>query len=360
VSQKGKYIYGIVPIEQSKSLAIIGSDDPRKEIYTVPYQDISAVVSDSLIIDYNSMTKDRVVKELFSHQKVIEKVMENHTIIPMKFGTFAADEEEVLQILKTGHRRFRETVNTMTGRIELDVVALWNKELIFKEIAEESEIQEFKKRIASNPADPQLEDRIRLGGMVEKALKKRNLECAEEILCSLQEKASDLSAHETLDNTMILNASFLIDRDREKDFDEKLDELDEKYEGKINFRCVGPLPPYSFSTVEVKKIGFETIDKARRLLGLEERASRSEVKSAHRKLVFECHPDKNPQGGPSDNKFNELTQAYKILLEYCQSDRCSLRKEDVKDSILINILRIAEAAERKKFEKINLCSRDPY
>lgn len=349
MSEHGRYVYGMIQANERKSLGSIGLGDPKKEVYTVPYQDISAVVSESPIIDYNSMTKDRVVKELFSHQKVIEKVMENHTIIPVKFGTFAVDEEEVLQILKAGYRRFRETVNAMTDRIELDVVALWNKELIFKEIAEESEIQEFKKRIASNPADPQLEDRIRLGRMVERALKKRNLECAEEILGALQEKASDFSVHETLDNSMILNASFLLDRDREKDFEGKLNELDEEYKGKINFRCVGPLPPYSFSTVEVKKIGFEAIDKARRLLGLGEKTTPSEIKRAHRKLVFGCHPDKNPRGGSVDREFNELTQAYKLLLEYCQSDRCSLRKEEVKDSIRINILRIAEAPEWKRY-----------
>ena len=354
--REGKYIYGIIQTNERKSFCSIGLNDPKKEVYTVPYQDISAVVSDSPIIAYDSMTKDRVVKDLFSHQWVIEKIMKDHTIIPMKFGTFVEKEEEVFEILKKGLKQLKETLSLISNKIELDLVALWNKEIIFKEIAGEREIKVLKEKIASDPADPQLNDRIKLGRMVEKSLKKKNLEYAEEILGALKEKAFDFCTHDTLDNIMILNSSFLLDRDGEKDFDKKLNELDEKYEKKINFRYVGPLPPYGFSTIEVKKWQFEDIDKARRLLGLGEEITPVEIKSAHRKLVFKYHPDKNPEGIPLDKEFNELTQAYKLLLEYCQSDlktqntcRCSLRKENVENSILIKILKISEEPERKRY-----------
>ena len=345
MTQHGRYIYGIIQANEKKSFGPIGLGDPKKEVYTVPHQDIGAVVSDSPIIVYDSLTKDKVVSDLFCHQSVNEKVMKNYSIIPMKFGTFA-EEEKVGKILKAGYKQFKETLSLISNKIELDVVALWNKEIVFKEIAEEKEIKEFKDKIVSNPAGPQHNDRVKLGRMVEKSLKKKNLEFAEEILCALKEKATDFCSHDTLDGAMISNSSFLLDRNGEKDFDKKLNELDEKFSKKINFRCVGPLPPYSFSTIEVKKLGFEDIDKARRLLGLEEEITQSEIKSAHRKLVFKYHPDKNLQGKPFDKEFNELTQAYKLLLEYCQPDRCSLRKEDVGDSILIKILKIADEPVR--------------
>ncbi len=346
MTEQGRYIYGIIQANEKKSFGPIGLGDPKKEVYIVPYRDISAVVSDSPIIDYDTMTKDKVVSDLFCHQSAIEKVMKNHTIIPMKFGTFVEGEEDVARVLKIGQGQFKEALGRMNNKIELDVVVLWDKKLIFAEIAEEKEIKEFKKKIASRPAGPQLDDRVKLGRMVEKFLKKKNLEFAEKILCALKEIAFDFCRHDTLDDTMILNSSFLLNRNSERDFDIKLNELDEKYKKKINFRCVGPLAPYSFSTIEVKKVGFEDIDKARKLLGLEEEITPKETKSAHRKLVFKYHPDKNLQANPFDKEFNELTQAYKLLLEYCQSDRCSLRKEDVRNSLLIKILKIAEEPVR--------------
>ena len=311
MTEHGRYIYGIIQANERKNFGSIGLGDPKKEVYIVSHQDISAVVSDLPIIAYDSMTKDKVVSDLFCHQSVIEKVMKNHTIIPMKFGTFA-EEEEVGKILKAGYKQFKETLSLVSNKIELDVVALWNKEIIFREIAEENEIKEFKEKIARNSAVPQLNDRVKLGRMVEKSLKKKNLEFAEEILCVLKGEAEDFCNHDTLDDIMILNSSFLLNRNRERDFDRKLNELDEKYKKRVNFRCVGPLAPYSFSSIEVKKLGFEDIDKARKLLGLGEDITPSEIKSAHRKLVFKYHPDKNPQGNPFDKEFNELTQAYKL------------------------------------------------
>ena len=41
-------------------------------VYTIPYQDISAVVSDSEIVDYTHMLKDGLARQLVTHQKVIE------------------------------------------------------------------------------------------------------------------------------------------------------------------------------------------------------------------------------------------------------------------------------------------------
>jgi DnaJ-domain-containing protein 1 len=349
MSEKGKYIYGIIQANGKRNFGALGLGDLLKEVYTVPFQDISAVVSDSPIKAYHSMTKDKVVGDLLRHQSVIEKVMENQTILPMKFGTFVEGEKEVTQMMKMGYEQFRQALNSINNKIELDVVAFWNKDMIFKELAEEKEIKEFKEKIISIPAGPQLDDRISLGRLVETSLKKKNRGYTEEIRYALEEKAEDFCTHDTLDDMMILNCSFLLEAEREKDFDEKLNELDERYQKRINFRCVGPLPPYSFCTVEVKRIGFDTIDQARKLLGLGEEITPSEIKSAHRKLVFKYHPDKNPQEESSNKEFNELNRAYKLLLEYCRSDRCSLRKEDVKDSFLINILKVAETPERKGY-----------
>ncbi len=349
MTEMGKYIYGILRANGKRNFGVIGIGDSPSKVYTVPLQDLSAVVSDSPIRAYHSMTKDKVAQDLFCHQSVIEKVMEKQTILPMKFGTFVEGEKEIAQILKMGYEQFRQTLNSINNKIELDVVAFWNKDMIFKELAEDKEIKEFKEKIISNPAGPQLDERISLGRLVETSLKKKNLEYAEKIRSTLKENVEDFCTHDNLDSMMILNCSFLLEAKREKEFDEKLNEFDEKYQKKINFRCIGPLAPYSFSTIEVKIIRFDAVDNARKLLGLGEEITPTEIKGAHRKLALRYHPDKNLKGESSGKEFNELNQAYKLLLEYCRSDRCSLRKENVKDSFLINILKKEETPERKGY-----------
>ena len=349
MTEMGKYVYGIIRANGKRNFGAIGLGDSPSNVYTIPHQDLSAVVSDSPIRAYQSMTKDKVAQDLFCHQSVIERVMKDQTILPMKFGTSVEGENEIAQILKTGYEQIIQALSWICDKIELDVVALWDKEAIFQELAEEGEIKEFKTRISSYPVGPSLDDRISLGKLVEKSIKKKNLERAEEICHILKRKAEDFCTHDTLDSMMILNCSFLLEERSEEDFDAQLHELDERYQKRINFRCVGPLAPYSFSTIEVKKIGFDAIEEARKLLGLGEEITQSEIKSAHRRLVFKYHPDKNPRGEPWVKEFDEVNRAYKLLLEYCRTDRCSLRKEDVKDSVLVKIVKISDDPERKRY-----------
>ena len=51
---------------------------------------------------------------------------------------------------------------------------------------------------------------------------------------------------------MIMNAAFLIERDREAEFDQKVKEIASKYEGKLSFKYTGPWPPYNFVHIRLK------------------------------------------------------------------------------------------------------------
>ncbi|MCG2675918.1 GvpL/GvpF family gas vesicle protein, partial [bacterium] len=141
--------------------------------------------------------------------------------------------------------------------------------------------------------------------------------------------------HELMDDKMVMNFAFLIDKARQEDFDRKVEELNNRFAEKLNFRCVGPLPPYSFTTLEAKRMRFEEIEEARRRLGLGEEATLSEIKGAHRRLSQEFHPDK----GSEQKKFEKITKAYKLLLDYCEGERCSFKKEAVKNFVGIRVLK---------------------
>jgi preprotein translocase subunit Sec63 len=116
--------------------------------------------------------------------------------------------------------------------------------------------------------------------------------------------------------------------------------MDKKYKGRLNFQRVGPLPPYSFSTIEVKKADFGEINKARKLLALGEEATLSQIKEAYWNLSSEYHPDKHNGDAEVQKRFEDISKAYELLKEYCQWERCSFRKEDVRDSVEVNVVRI--------------------
>jgi hypothetical protein len=61
-----------------------------QRVFTVAFQDLAAVVSDTPIVIYDP-TRDNVL----AHEFVNETVMKEFTVIPMSFGTVFRSEEDV-------------------------------------------------------------------------------------------------------------------------------------------------------------------------------------------------------------------------------------------------------------------------
>jgi len=337
------YVYGIINSNEKKKFGSVEKASTG-EIYTIPYQDIACVVSDYPKNCFDFGTREEVAKKLVVHQAAIEKVMKEYTIIPIKFGTLLENGDEVKKVLEKGYFEFKDKLKKLNEKIELDVAALWNDlNSIIKEIGDEDEtVRKFKEEIAKKPPEETFQDRVKIGNMIKEALDKKKDELQREMLELLKNEVevNEFIKHELMDDRMILSCAFLLDRDMESGFDRALNELNERYNETVNFRCVGPLPLYSFSTYEVKKADFKAIDKARELLGLGEEVDASDIKKAYRKLVREKHPDKFPNDIDAQKKFEEIQASYKLLLNYCQNENKSLKKEDVQGTYMIGIFDI--------------------
>jgi hypothetical protein len=83
---------------------------------------------------------------------------------------------------------------------------------------------------------------------------------------------------------------------------------------------VGPLPAYSFATVDVRTIGASELNDARQLLELGPTASLVEIKGAYRQLLQESHPDRNAADDAS-LRTQEISAAYELLEEYAVNVR---------------------------------------
>ncbi|MCK4326512.1 GvpL/GvpF family gas vesicle protein [bacterium] len=338
--QEGRYIYGIIKTNERKSFGPCGVN-ADEEVYTIPHQDIACVVSNSPAKDYSSMLKEDLGRFLVKHQTIIEKIMKDHTIIPMKFGTFVSSNDEVIEVLKRGYVRFKELLINMDGKIELDVACIWNDlNNIIKEIGEEDkEIREFKAKIAKRPPSSTLQDRIKIGMMIKDAMDKRKEREETYTIDFLKGVSCDFQKHQVMDEKMILNCAFLLAKSKEPDFDAKLKELNKEYKEKVNFRCVGPLPPYSFATCQLKKVRFSQLDEARRLLGLGDKVSLEEIKESYRNFAQRYHPDKHPEDNQLKERFEKTTHAYKLLTSCCQEEDITFEDNKRADVIVVEIIR---------------------
>ena len=344
MKEKGKLLYGIIP--RKNGLTEFPEVDGVK-IYTIPYRYIVAVVSDSEEVDIQYMFKDSLAKLLVNHQKIIEEVMNlGYSVIPLKLGTYVENQSQVIDILSKGYKLVNDIFNKIKDKIEIDVVVTWNDlQSQLKKIGEEKEIKEYKEKLLNNSKKISVEDQMKLGVMVKNALDSKRKKYSDDIHNALKKIRVSSRIHDVMDDRMIINTAFLVNNNQKNDFESKIEELNTEYEEQFNFRCVGPLPAYSFYTLEVKIMEFEVIDCARETLSLSESSTKDEIKKAFHSKALILHPDKNQNNVRDNVEFDELKDAYNYICDYCQAaeqtsfdGRYSFKEEDVeKNKILVTL-----------------------
>jgi DnaJ-domain-containing protein 1 len=126
-----------------------------------------------------------------------------------------------------------------------------------------------------------------------------------------------------------------VDKKRENDFYDTLNELEKKYEKKLVFLSVGPLPPYNFTMLKVIRLDSKVIEEARKNLGLNKEVSISEINSAYDGLTKKYHPDLHSGDALSEERFLVAKKSYDVLMKYCEHYLCPLEESNIKDTIMI-------------------------
>jgi hypothetical protein len=320
---EGKYIYGIINASEGKrfSKGITGN----KELYTISHQDISAIVSDSHPLDYIPSARGVC--------GVIRKVVETcPAVIPVKSVTCSVTKEEIEEILVRGARRFKDILQRIDNKVELEISATWHDlKLIIKELSEEEDVKRLRERLLSSPNSVTAEDHIMLGAKISHLLHRKNKKTAEEIEERLRGLSISFRRHNHADSRMIFKSSFLVERDKKARLESKLEDIKESYKERIDFNCIGPLPAYSFYAVEVKKVSYRDVELARECLGLDDGVTtRERIEKAYIKsiLSYQSNVDRYSSTG-AETLFDRLKNAYNLLLECCQSiERFGNNEED--------------------------------
>lgn len=313
----GLYLYGVIKTSTAQEFGEIGIGDEASKILTIGFKDVAAIVSASPFMVYDSLAKEKTVRDLVTHQFVIEKVMENFTIIPVKFGTMVRTEDEVINFLEKGYTLLSNELCKMEGKIELDVVVSWKLPKVLAALYHSNRLLQNKQKEIALQGQASIEDKVALGKLVEQALQTQKASYQQLILQTLTRGTIDVCLHEPAHDEMIFNAAFLVEKQQEDLFTEIVTGLDQELEDMVNFRVVGPLPLYSFSTVLLERIDPASLEDAKRIFGLHGEITEKTVRAAYRQLAQKYHPDTSNDDALLD--FPLLHSAYKLLKKFAKN-----------------------------------------
>jgi hypothetical protein len=155
--------------------------------------------------------------------------------------------------------------------------------------------------------------------MVKVAMDRKRVSYRKSIIDLLDKLAVDMQINPLISDDLVMNVAFLINKRELEKFDNAVKQLNDYFNNQLDFHIIGPLPPYSFATVEVTSVDTAKIEEAMKLLGLEEVCSESAVKKAYRHLAAAVHPDSHTGGENAKARFIVLRQASDLLISWCRT-----------------------------------------
>lgn len=324
MNKTGKYLYGITDAPQNQIAGAIANlkGINNEVLKPVIYKDITALVSDTSIVNFDEFDKEDMHKYVTAHQQTVEALAKNINIIPMRFGMIVKKEKELIDILKRAYLQFTLALHKISDKVEFILQVICGEQAFLEEIGTSEEFREGKETAPMT--------QLELGRMVFELMEKRLSQYKSDIQAELQKIVLDIRPSKLIDKDMVLNQSLLIKRAQESKLDEVINTLSEKY-GKLKFKYFGPLPIYSFVDIDLSLGDFELVDRARETLQLPEEASLFDIKQTYRRLALLHHPDKLG----SEEEMKRLAQAYETLENYCRNYVYSFKENDIQ-KIVIN------------------------
>src|SRR5258708_16672200 len=161
----GRYVYGIVQAKEPLTFGRSGLGGSGESVYTIHYQDIAAVVSNTSVYIF-----DPTRENALAHEHVIETVMKNHTIIPMSFGTAFPTGDDIPEVLNSIYPSLKDVLHQMAGKLEFGLKVNWDRDQIIEDIKDEvEEIRQFHQEIVLKHLQSIYLARMQLCRMIDKA-----------------------------------------------------------------------------------------------------------------------------------------------------------------------------------------------
>jgi hypothetical protein len=179
---------------------------------------------------------DPALDALWVHERVVERIMADRAVLPMRFGNKLADDDELRRLLAARQQELLATLDRVRGKVEVGVRVM--QPLGVPSAADEL-TAELSASIATSGRE-YLEAKLRNGRRFE-----RETAALHEPLAKL---AVDVSRQPVRASEELLRASYLIETGVVARFRATVERLQRTHPG-VAILCTGPWPPYSFVAV---------------------------------------------------------------------------------------------------------------
>jgi hypothetical protein len=192
--------------------------DVAPELRLVPFDGLAAVCTPASEAEVSPET-------LWSHEEVVEALMADRDLLPVRYGTRLEDEAAVAQVMEGRRDELAAALERVRGAVELSV------------------------RVAASAARPGPPDPVETSSGAEYLRLRAQAEASrDDVSHAVHEPLTALARESTRGGPRppeLLRAAYLVDRDAVDSFVAEVARLQGESPG-LAVLCTGPWPPYSF------------------------------------------------------------------------------------------------------------------
>jgi hypothetical protein len=236
------FVYGIADERFDVPAGLRGVGDPPRPLRPVDHQGLAAIVA-----DLEEPPNRR--EDLEAHVTAMGALAEAGTLVPLRYGTLADDEDEVRgHLLERHHDRLRELLATLDGCVQMTLKSIDHEDLLLREVVQQQpNLRAASQRLQGRSADTDRQAFIDLGervaAAVEAARRADETRLAERVAQVAEHVVVEEPGHERIGARL----QILVRRDRRPDLDALVRTISEEQAERMALRYSGPIAPYSFS-----------------------------------------------------------------------------------------------------------------
>lgn len=244
------YLYALTDHPDAPLPAQAGLEDAP--LQTIPVRDVAAVTSAITTVPVPT-TEDN----FWHHEKIVEALMTDRTLLPVRFGTVVGDSAALMSLLTAHYANLWATLDRVRDHVELSVRVLWDEEQPPTSASPEKSALNRSSPVTDGTPTPSGRSYLlaRLEQQREEGTRRRQAEAlADELHTPLARLATESTQRMLVTPRMLLTGAYLVRRDHTAAFRETVAALGTDRPS-LQFLCTGPWPPYSFVTTAIPQAG---------------------------------------------------------------------------------------------------------
>lgn len=247
------YVYGIMRTGDAPQAVSAARRADAEAADAIEHGPLSALVS-KIAHGELRMRRERIL----AHANVLQAVFEHGPVLPLRLGTLMPDADTVVrEMLEPRSEALARRLDTLADKGEMQVKATYTEEPLLRSIlAQDPVLRRAVERSRGLPQAATHFEQMRIGEAIAAAVQARRGSDGDALLDALRPLAIAVSVAAPHHERAVLNAAFLVGSEELGPFDAAVERLSEE-RAEIEFKLIGPLPPYSFAEREWEAVDGE-------------------------------------------------------------------------------------------------------